>query len=93
MVVKIKHILLSFDIEEFDLPREYNVSIKNNEMFEISYKGCKRILSILKKYNIISTFFVSAKFAKKYPNLIKEISKKNEIGLHCMNIKIKIFGD
>ncbi len=83
MVVKIKYILLSFDLEEFDLPREHNANIESNEMFKVSYKGCEKILDILKKYRISGTFFVSAKFAEKYPKLIKEISKKHEIGLHC----------
>ena len=86
-----KNILLSFDLEEFDLPREYNVTIEENEMFRISYDGCERILNILNKYKIKGTFFVSANFAKKYPNLVKKISKKHEIGLHCYEHKDKNF--
>ena len=75
-----KSILLSFDIEEFDLPREYNVNIENE--FEISYEGTKKILDVLNKNNVKATFFVTTSFAEKYPKLIKKISEKHEIGLH-----------
>ena len=74
-----KYILLSFDLEEFDLPREFNIEINDEEMYKISYEGCNNLLKIL---NVKSTFFVTANFARKYPKLIKKLSKKNEIGLH-----------
>lgn len=79
-----KKILLTFDVEEFDLPREFNGEISDDEMHTISFEGTKEILRILEKFNVRGTFFLSAKFAKKYPKLIKEISKDNEIGLHCL---------
>ena len=75
-----KKIALSFDVEEFDLPREFNSDIDDEEMYQISYYGCKKLLNLL---DVPATFFVTANFAKKYPKLIKEISEKNEIGLHA----------
>jgi peptidoglycan/xylan/chitin deacetylase (PgdA/CDA1 family) len=74
-----KKIMLTFDVEEFDLPREYGLEIKDEEMYKISFDGLKNLLKIL---NVRSTFFVTANFAKKYPELIKGISEKHEIGLH-----------
>lgn len=77
MVAKIKKfICLTFDIEEFDLIKD------KYDQYNLSYKGTLNILKILDVYNIKSTFFVTSDFAKKYPNLIKEISKKHEIANH-----------
>ncbi len=75
-----KSILLSFDVEEFDLLKE---------KYTLSYTGLKKILKLLKKYKITATFFTTAAFAQKYSNLIKNISKKHEIGLHGLLHKDK----
>ncbi|MBI2507702.1 polysaccharide deacetylase family protein [Candidatus Woesearchaeota archaeon] len=82
-----KYCLLTFDLEEFDLPLEYGKDIKSVEMFHISYFGCRKVLEILEKNKVKGTFFVSALFALKYPELIKEISLHHEIGLHCFEHK------
>ena len=84
---KIKTILLTFDIEEFDLPTEFGREISENEQFEISREGTEKILELLEKNNIQATFFISAKFAKRYSDLIKKISKNYEVGLHCYEHK------
>ena len=84
MAVKMKEILLTFDIEEFDLPLEFGEKISEEEQFEISRKGTEKILELLDKNDIKATLFVSAKFASRYPSLIKKISGNYEIGLHCL---------
>lgn len=68
-----KNVLLTFDVEEFDLIKD---------QYSLSYKGLKEILKLINKYNLKCTFFVTANFAQKYPKIIKDISKKHEIGLH-----------
>ena len=81
-----KSLLLTFDIEEYDAPRDLNKyhdsKLSKNEMFEIGRRGTEKILQFLNKKKITATFFVTATFAKKYPKLIQEISKKYEVGLH-----------
>jgi len=77
-----KKILLTFDVEEFDLPLEFGQSITQEQIFEIPKQGLTDLLSLLDKYNIRATFFTTAKFAKKHPSLIKEISQKHEIACH-----------
>jgi len=78
-----KNILLTFDIEEFDLPLEYGDYIKNEDMLSISFSGCLKILDILKHYKINSTLFITGFFGERYPKLIKRISKcGHEIALH-----------
>ena len=80
-----KSIILTFDIEEFDYPRNVGIKISEKEKYEISYKGVKEILRLLDKHGITATFFVTANFALKYPKLIKEISKKHEVASHGYN--------
>ena len=87
MVVKIRTILLTFDIEEFDLPLEFKEKIPEKDQFEISKNGTEKIIGLLNKNNVKATFFVSAKFAKQYPELIKTISEYYEVGLHCFEHK------
>jgi peptidoglycan/xylan/chitin deacetylase (PgdA/CDA1 family) len=81
-VWKEMNMLLSFDVEEFDLPREYLIYISEEEMYLQSYRGLLRILDLLDKYKVRATFFVTLNFAKKYPELIREVSEKHEIGCH-----------
>lgn len=77
-----RKILLSFDIEEFDIPEEYGEKIDETVKFEISYKGLKEIIELLEKLKIKATFFVTANFAIHYKGLIQEICHKNEIASH-----------
>lgn len=80
-----KTLLLTFDVEEFSLPRVlYNINLGKKEL-EISYEGLNNILKILDRNNIKATFFTTAVFAKKYRKLIKTIAKKHEIALHALD--------
>ena len=66
-------ILLSFDIEEFDLPLEYNFKLSIEEQIRISTQGTLSILSLLRKHQIKATFFCTAFFALQAPDIIKTI--------------------
>ena len=77
-----KDLLLSFDVEEFDLPLELGLDISKDEMFNIGYSGLIEVLEMLGDKK--ATFFVSCEFAKKYSDIIRDISEKHEIGLHCL---------
>jgi len=77
-----KSLLLTFDLEEFDLPKEFGHSISDEQIFEISKEGLMNVLVLLKKYNLKVTFFTTALFAKKYQYLFKKISKEHEIACH-----------
>lgn len=69
-------ILLSFDIEEFDMPFEYGKDISFEDQISISIKGSNSILDLLAKHQIKATFFSTATFAINAPNIIERI--KNE---------------
>ena len=53
-------ILLSFDIEEFDVPREHGVDYDPiRQGMEVSRCGTARILDILRAAGVRATFFVT----------------------------------
>lgn len=76
-------VLLSFDIEEFDMCFEYGKSISFEEQIAISISGCRKILDLLDKHNIKATFFSTAVFAQNAPQIISRIIKSgHEIASH-----------
>jgi len=76
-------ILLSFDIEEFDMPLEYHGGISFEEQIEISKKGLENILYILNKHNIKATFFSTVIFAENNKYLIEKLlSEGHELASH-----------
>ena len=76
-------ILLSFDIEEFDMPFEYNKNISFDDQISISKTGTTIILDLLKLYNITATFFSTATFAINARDIIKRIiDEGHELASH-----------
>lgn len=76
-------LLLSFDIEEFDVPLENGIDIPLSKQMERSVEGTKNILSLLKRNNIRATLFCTANFAKANPELILQAVKDgHEIASH-----------
>lgn len=76
-------ILLSFDVEEFDMPFEYGKSIPFEEQMNISKEGTAIILDLLKTHQIKATFFCTANFANHAPHLIeKMINEGHEVASH-----------
>ena len=49
-------ILLSFDTEEFDVPREHGVDFPLDEAMKVSVYGTNKILDCLKKNGVKATF-------------------------------------
>ena len=66
-------ILLSFDIEEFDMPFEYGKSISFEDQMSISIEGTSLILDLLKKHQLKATFFSTVVFAINAPEIVKRI--------------------
>ena len=75
-------ILLSFDVEEFDMPLEYNFNIAIEIQMEIGKKGLDNLMPILNDQNYNITLFTTANFANHYPDSIKALSEKHEIASH-----------
>jgi peptidoglycan/xylan/chitin deacetylase (PgdA/CDA1 family) len=78
-----KKILLSFDIEEFDMPLEYGKSITFEDQIRVSTEGAHTILDILETHDIRATFFSTVVFATHAPSVIDRINKAHhELASH-----------
>jgi len=82
---KKRYILLSFDVEEFDIPCEYGIDVSDEKKFSVSYDGLEKILALLDTHNLRATFFATASFAMKYPEAVKQISIRHELSSHGCN--------
>jgi hypothetical protein len=77
-----RFVLLSFDVEEFDMPLEYNFSISPEEQMRVGKKGLDAIEPILNDSSNTATLFTTANFAMHYPDAIRHLSKQHEIASH-----------
>ena len=76
-------ILLSFDIEEFDVPREHGVDYSLEEGMKVSVEGTNRILDVLSENDVRATFFCTGNFAQNAPDVMKRIMDEgHEIACH-----------
>lgn len=76
-------ILLSFDIEEFDMPFEYGKTISFKDQLAISTEGTEKILALLKQHEIKATFYCTANYALNKPDIIQKIvAGGHEIASH-----------
>lgn len=76
-------ILLSFDIEEFDLPREHGQMISLEEGVKVSSEGVEKILELLARMKVKATFFCTGNFAEARPDLISRMIKDgHEVACH-----------
>ena len=66
-------ILLSFDTEEFDVPREHGVDYPLDEAMKVSVYGTNRILDCLLRNDVKATFFCTTNFAENAPEVMKRI--------------------
>ena len=82
MEKKDKKILLSFDVEEFDLPLEYGIKMPDHAQMRIGKMGLDAIRGILDDLQIQCTLFTTANFALSFPSVIKALSERHEIASH-----------
>lgn len=76
-------ILLSFDIEEFDMPFEYKKELAFDEQLAVSTEGTNKILNILKQADIKATFYCTANYAINKPDIIAAIiDQGHEVASH-----------
>lgn len=76
-------ILLSFDTEEFDVPREHGVDFSLEEGMKVSIVGTNRILDCLKDNGVKATFFCTANFVRLAPEVMRRIiDEGHEVACH-----------
>lgn len=76
-------VLLSFDTEEFDVPREHGVDFSLQQGMEVSVTGTHRILDVLKENEVKATFFCTGNFVNNAPDTIRRIiDEGHELACH-----------
>ncbi len=76
-------ILLSFDTEEFDVPREHGVDYSLEEGMSASIEGTNRILDVLLANDVRATFFCTGNFAANAPETMRRIMDEgHEVACH-----------
>jgi peptidoglycan/xylan/chitin deacetylase (PgdA/CDA1 family) len=79
----VKSVIISFDLEEFDMPLEYGKMIEFEEQIRMSYEGTQIILDILSENQIKSTFFSTVVFAAHAKDLIARLcTEGHELASH-----------
>jgi hypothetical protein len=77
-----KRILLTFDLEEFDLPLEFGCPISDEDQINITNAGLQRLTMLLAKYNIPATFFTTSFYADKNKESVINLAQNHEIASH-----------
>jgi peptidoglycan/xylan/chitin deacetylase (PgdA/CDA1 family) len=77
-----KTILLSFDVEEFDLPCEYGIAISKEEQMQVGMEGTLAMQKILKQMDVKATLFTTAIFAETWPSMMQQLATKHEVASH-----------
>lgn len=80
---KPKRILISVDVEEFDIPEEFGQQVSLQEKLEISRSGLQATLALFDKYDVRATFFITAYWAQHYPELVRQMAARHEIASHA----------
>lgn len=80
--------VLTFDVEEWFHLLDFDATRTEAEWgkYEVRiYENVDRILDILERTNTKATFFIIGWVAKTYPDVVKKIASKYQIGSHTMN--------
>ncbi len=75
-------LLLSFDVEEFDMPLEYGHPIDARRQLDIGFEGVQRIIPFLSLPHVRTTLFTTAHFAENYAETIRSLADRHEIASH-----------
>ncbi len=76
-------VLLSFDLEEFDMPLEYHHAISFENQIKASQAGSELILEILSRHHLHATFFSTYTFASQSKSLIHNLcDEHHELASH-----------
>ena len=80
--------ILTFDIEEWFHLLDCDATRTENEWkdYEVRiFDNVERVFRVLEDTNTKATFFIIGWIAKTYPDLVKKIAEKFQIGCHTMN--------
>lgn len=78
----IKKVLLSLDVEEFDIPEEYGQKVDPSTQIRVTSEGLALALDLLEKLDIRITCFTTVYFANNQPSLMQRILSRHELASH-----------
>jgi peptidoglycan/xylan/chitin deacetylase (PgdA/CDA1 family) len=78
-------LLITIDLEEFDIPEEYGQRLDWSTKCAITNEGLARLMPILEKHHVKATFFTTGAYAKANTEGVKALSKTHEIASHALN--------
>lgn len=79
-----RSVMLTFDLEEFDIPEEFGQKVSPEDQMTVTASGTERLLQLLDEQDIRVTFFTTGYYAEQNPELIKRIAEKHEIASHAL---------
>ena len=78
-------VAITFDFEEFDLPREHGVAISTDEAVRISADGARPLLDLLARHEARVTAFCTRTFAAHSPETVRRlVADGHEVAAHGM---------
>jgi hypothetical protein len=82
-------ILISIDLEELHLQTGKGRALSLEERLQMSRKELENIITLLDRYQVRATFFVTAAWAQADPELLRQVSRKHEVAAYgCMEKKV-----
>ena len=75
-------VMLSFDVEEFDLPNEYGGSISLEQQLSIGASGLAAAMRLVDELQISVTLFTTARMAEYVRDQIPDLARRHEIASH-----------
>lgn len=75
-------VLLSFDVEEFDMPLEYGQQVSVSDQFKTGFEGFEVVMDIVDSANVPVTLFTTANFAQQFPSYMQQLKAHHEIASH-----------
>lgn len=78
-----KALLLTFDVEEFDLPLEWGRPLPFATQLEVTAQGLARLLPVLERRGVRATFFATGTFARERGDLLHGLADAgHEVAVH-----------
>ena len=76
------HVLLTFDLEEFDIPLEYGSNVCWEEQIATGRQGMKNVIEVLDRHQVSTTIFTTAAYALENQVQLKYLAQNHEIASH-----------
>ncbi len=77
-----ERVILTFDVEEFDIPCEYGQPVPPDVQLEVGSRGLEAVRALLERCGITATLFTTAHFAQHQAQTIRYLASRHEIASH-----------